>query len=198
MLHINYLLQVRSFKYRITIICYHFVFVKFSNLPIKSLIIELENAEFYDSSTDLTIAETMQKKFSSLFQGRKIWNSIPSSILGHTLYTLFGCTRGTHHPQFLIMIVINFACSITTASKTPGWVTIFLKGTDGKKLGGTKIWYYDEDKESVKRMIENPKLQTDFFRNYSEMLSNRNTTTTSGADAQNSGICGEWCMIECF
>ena len=98
----------------------------------------------------------------------------------------------------LITIVIYFARSFIIASKTPGWVTIFLQKKDGKELGETKIWYYDEDKEAVKRIIENPKLQTDFFRNYSEMLSNRNTTTASGAEAHNSGICGEWCIIECF
>ena len=67
------------------------------NLPIKSIISERENAELYNSSTDLTIAELMQKEF---FQEQKIGNSKPSSIFGHTLYTLFGSTRGMRHPQF--------------------------------------------------------------------------------------------------
>ena len=88
------------------------------------------------------------------------------------------------------MIVIDFACSIIIASKTPGWVTIFLQRADGKELGETKIWYYDEDKEAVERIIDKPKLQEYFFRKYHEMLSNRNTTTAIGADAQNSGIFG--------
>ena len=96
------------------------------------------------------------------------------------------------------MIVIDFACSILIASKTPGWVTIFLQRADGTKLGETKIWYYDEDKEALQRIINNPKLQADFFRNFSEMLSNRNTITASGAEAQNSGICGEWRIIDCI
>ena len=96
------------------------------------------------------------------------------------------------------MIVIDFACSIIIASKTPGWVTIFLQRADGTKLGETKIWYYDEDKEALQRITENPKLQLDFFRNYSEMLSNRYTITASGAEAQKSGICGEWRIIDCI
>ena len=91
----------------------------------------------------------------------------------------------------LIIIVINFACSIIAASKKPGWVAIFLQRPDGKELGETKIWYYDEDKEAIQRITENPKLQADFFRSYSEMLRNRNTTTANGVEAQNSGICGE-------
>ena len=81
--------------------------------------------------------------------------------------------------------------SIIIASNTPGCVTIFLKGADDTELGETKIEYYDEDKEAVKRVIGDPKLQGSFFRKYSEKLNNRNNTTASGADAQNSGICGE-------
>ena len=98
----------------------------------------------------------------------------------------------------LIIIVIDFACSIIIASKTPGWVTIFLQRADGTKLGETKIWYYDEDKEALQRIAENPKLQADFFRNYSEMLRNRNTITASGTEAQNSGIYSEWRIIDCI
>ncbi|XP_022801884.1 E3 ubiquitin-protein ligase rnf213-alpha-like, partial [Stylophora pistillata] len=75
-------------------------------------------------------------------------------------------------------------------SKTPGWVKIFLQRADGKVLGETKICYYDQDKEALQRIIENPKLQADFFRSYSEMLICHNTTTVSGAEAQNYGICG--------
>ena len=81
--------------------------------------------------------------------------------------------------------------SIIIASNTPGWVTIFLRGADDTELGETKILYYDEDKEAVERVIGDPALQEYFFRKYSEKLSNRNNTTASGADAQNSGICGE-------
>lgn len=81
--------------------------------------------------------------------------------------------------------------SIIVASNTPGWVKIFLRGADGTELGETKILYYDEAKEAVERIIEDPALQEYFFRKYSEKLSNRNNTTASGADAQNSGICGE-------
>ena len=81
--------------------------------------------------------------------------------------------------------------SIIIASNTPGCVTIFLKGADDTELGETKIEYYDEDKEAVKRVIGDPKLHGSFFRKYSEKWNNRNNTTASGADAQNSGICGE-------
>ena len=81
--------------------------------------------------------------------------------------------------------------SIIIASNTPGWVTTFLRGADGTELGETKILYYDKDKEAVERIIEDLELQVYFFRKYCEKLSNRNNTTASGADAQNSGICGE-------
>ena len=96
------------------------------------------------------------------------------------------------------MVVIDFACSIIIASKTPGWVTIFLQLADGKELGETKIWYYDEDEEAVERIIEKPKLQEYFFRKYREIKNNRNTTKVKGAEAPNSGICGEWYISECF
>ena len=88
--------------------------------------------------------------------------------------------------------------SIIIASNRPGYVTIFLKGADNTELGKTKIEYYDEDEEAVKRVIGDPELQGSFFRKYSEKWNNRNNTTASGADAQNSGICGEWCITEYF
>ena len=81
--------------------------------------------------------------------------------------------------------------SIIIASNRPGYVTIFLKGADNTELGETKIEYYDEDEDAVKRVIGDPELQGSFFRKYSEKKNNRNNTTASGADAQNSGICGE-------
>ena len=137
----------------------------------------------------------MQKE---LFQEHKIWNSKPSSIFGiYSVYSFWLYERYASS-AILIIIVIDFACSIIITSKTPGWVTIFLQRADGTKLGETKIWYYDEDKEALQRITENPKLQAEFFRNFSEMLSNRNTITASDAEAQNSEICGEWRIIDCI
>lgn len=81
---------------------------------------------------------------------------------------------------------------IITAAQTPRWVKIFLKRADGGELGETKIRYYDEDVEALKRVIINPKLQAQVFRYLAETLDNRNTATFSGDEAQNSGICGEW------
>lgn len=81
---------------------------------------------------------------------------------------------------------------IITAAQTPRWVRIFLKRADGGELGETKIRYYDEDVEALKRVIMNPKLQAQVFRYQAETLDNHNTATFSGDEAQNSGICGEW------
>lgn len=75
------------------------------------------------------------------------------------------------------------------AAKKSGWVTILLKRPDGRKLGETKIKYYDEDDEALKRVIKNPKLQARVFRNHAELLDN--TATVSGGEAQHFGICGE-------
>ena len=97
----------------------------------------------------------------------------------------------------LIMIVIDFACSIIIASNKPGKVKISLRA--GKReLGGAEIWYYHKGEEAVKQIIKDPELLKHFFQKYSETLSNRNNTTASGADAQNSGICGEWCITDYF
>nr|XP_058956481.1 tetratricopeptide repeat protein 28-like [Pocillopora verrucosa] len=75
-------------------------------------------------------------------------------------------------------------------AQTPRWVRIFLKRADGGELGETKIRYYDEDVEALKRVIMNPKLQAQVFRYQAETLDNHNTATFSGDEAQNSGICG--------
>lgn len=73
------------------------------------------------------------------------------------------------------------------AARKPGWVRILLKRPDGRKLGETKIKYYDEDDEALKRVIKNPMLQARVFR--AERLDN--TATVSGGEAQHFGICGE-------
>ena len=97
----------------------------------------------------------------------------------------------------LIMIVIDFACSIIIASNKPGKVKISLRA--GKReLGEAEIWYYHKGEEAVEQIIKDPESLKYFFQKYSEMLSNRNNTTASGTDAQNSGICGEWCITEYF
>ena len=97
----------------------------------------------------------------------------------------------------LIMIVIDFACSIIIASNKPGKVKISLRAGN-RELGEAEIFYYHRGKEAVEQIIEDAESLEYFFRKYSEMLSNRNNTTASGADAQNSGICGEWCITEYF
>lgn len=97
----------------------------------------------------------------------------------------------------LIMIVIDFACSIIIASNKPGKVKISLRAGN-RELGGAEIWYYHKGEEAVKQIIKDPELLKHFFQKFSETLSNRNNTTASGADAQNSGIRGEWCITECF
>lgn len=75
------------------------------------------------------------------------------------------------------------------AAGKPGWVGILLKRPDGRELGETKIKYYDEDDEALKRVIKNPMLQARVFRNHADRLVN--TATVSGGEAQHFGICGE-------
>lgn len=100
--------------------------------------------------------------------------------------------RGLHSPQLYIWWSFFLRGFIITAAQTPRLVRIFLKRADGGELGETKIRYYDEDVEALKRVIINPKLQAQVFRYLAETLDNRNTATFSGDEAQNSGICGEW------
>lgn len=74
-------------------------------------------------------------------------------------------------------------------SNKPGKVKISLRA--GKReLGEAEIWYYHKGEEAVEQIIKDPESLKYFFQKYSEMLSNCNNTTASGADAQNSGICG--------
>lgn len=81
---------------------------------------------------------------------------------------------------------------VIIAAEKPGWVRILLKRPDGRKLGETKIKYYDGDDEALKRVIKNPKLQARVFRNHAERLDNHNTATVNVGEAQHFGICGEW------
>ena len=92
---------------------------------------------------------------------------------------------------FRLLFIYLFIYFIIVASQKPGWVKIILKRDGGKDLGETKILYYDEDKEALQRIIQNPRLQEDFFREYAESLANRNTATASGGEPQNAGSCGE-------
>ena len=75
-------------------------------------------------------------------------------------------------------------------------VRVFLRRVDGTELGETEIEYYNERKEILQRITSDPVLQADIFQYLSEKLRNSNTTTASVAEAQNSGIFGEWCFIE--
>ena len=139
----------------------------------------------------------MQKK--KISKNIKYGTPYPLLYLGF-IYTVhsFWLYERYASSAILIMIVIDFACSIIIASETPGWVKVSLRRADGRELGETEIFYYDKDKEAVERIIEEPKLQEYFFQKYFERSSNRNNTTGSGADAQNSGVCGEWCITEYF
>lgn len=96
----------------------------------------------------------------------------------------------TYSPQFYLWWSL-FLCGFgIIAAGKPGWVGILLKRPDGRELGETKIKYYDEDDEALKRVIKNPMLQARIFRNHADRLDN--TTTVSGGEAQHFGICGEW------
>ena len=77
-------------------------------------------------------------------------------------------------------------------------VRVFLRRADGTKLGETEIEYYNERKEILQRITSDPVLQADIFQYHSEKLRKSNTTTASAAEAQNSRIVGEWCIIECL
>lgn len=98
----------------------------------------------------------------------------------------------------LIMIVIKLLFFIIIASKAPGVVRVLLRQADGTELGETEIEYYNERKEVLQRITNDPMLQADFFQYHSEKLRDRNTTTANSAEAQNSGICGEWRIIRCI
>ena len=76
-------------------------------------------------------------------------------------------------------------------------VRVFLRRADGTELGETEIEYFNERKEILQRITSDPVLQGDIFQYHSELRKSK-TTTASAAEAQNSRIVGEWCIIECL
>ena len=140
------------------------------------------NEKTQSFTTPLLISLLRNQCKKNLSKNIKYGTPYPPLYLGY-IYTVhsFWLYERYASSAILIILVINFACSIIIASGTPGWVTIFLHRADGTKLGETQIWYYDEDKEAS-----------------SEMSSNRNTITASGTEAQNSGIYGECRIIDCI
>ncbi|PFX12167.1 hypothetical protein AWC38_SpisGene23914, partial [Stylophora pistillata] len=75
-------------------------------------------------------------------------------------------------------------------AQQPGWVKIYLKKADDKALGETYIKYYDKELEAIEVVVQSPRLLPHLLRKWAHNLDTHNTTTSTGGEAQNFGICG--------
>lgn len=59
---------------------------------------------------------------------------------------------------------------IIPASRKPGIVTVTVHSSNGRILGETDFVYYDKDRETLLRLVTDPKLQSDFFRHWANFM----------------------------
>ena len=57
-----------------------------------------------------------------------------------------------------------------SASRKPGIVTVTVHSSNGRILGETDFVYYDKDRETLLRLVTDPKLQSDFFRHWANFM----------------------------
>ena len=75
------------------------------------------------------------------------------------------------------------------ASSKPGWVTVILKSQCGVKLGETKVDYVDEEKEFLKKVVQEPKLQHRVLIEWATMLGDNSEPKET--ETQSSGNLGK-------
>lgn len=66
---------------------------------------------------------------------------------------------------FLLTVCFQFCAS---ASDKPGKVTVTVNSSTGRLLGKTDFSYYDRDKGTLLRLVEDPKLQSEFVCHWAD------------------------------
>ena len=87
---------------------------------------------------------------------------------------------------------------LIAASPRPGWVNVIVKSQPCNViLGETKILFYDEDKQFIQRVANDPKLQKSLFEQLAHNLDSKTSTnsgtgtTTTATTTQNCGNFGK-------
>ena len=95
-------------------------------------------------------------------------------------YTSFFRVRFLHLTLFFVncFFFLQFCAS---ASDKPGKVTVTVYSSTGGILGKTDFDYYDQDKETLLRLVKDPKLQSEFFCHWADFMVDK-TKRSEGQD----------------
>ena len=82
-------------------------------------------------------------------------------------YTSFFRVRFLH----LTLFIANcFFLNFVSASDAPGKVIVTVHSSTGRILGKTDFYYYDRDRETLLRLVREPKLQSEFFCHWADFM----------------------------
>ena len=85
-------------------------------------------------------------------------------------YTSFFRVRFLHLTLFFVNWFFFFLQFCASASDKPGKVTVTVYSSTGGILGKTDFDYYDQDKETLLRLVKDPKLQSEFFCHWADFM----------------------------
>ena len=85
-------------------------------------------------------------------------------------YTSFFRVLFLHLTLFFVNCFFFFLQFCASASDKPGKVIVTVYSSTGRILGKTDFDYYDQDRETLLRLVKDPKLQSEFFCHWADFM----------------------------